>query len=252
MIINVLTIFPELFLSPLKEGIIRRAQEMEKVSVTVHNIRDYAFDRHKMTDDRPFGGGEGMVMKPDTLAACLNSIPKGSPKRRVVLLSPRGQRYSQPLAEEMAELDQLILVCGRYEGVDQRFTNQYVDQEISIGDFILTGGELGAMILIDSIIRLLPGVLGCSDSAANDTFSCGLLKYSQYTRPREFNGQKIPDVLLSGAHAAIKRHRLLESVQITLERRPDLLQKVIFTPEEKKLLNKAGLAGDIEKMTEET
>ena len=224
---------------------------MNKVSVQVHNIRDFALDRHKMTDDRPFGGGEGMVMKPDTLASCLEALPIYGHRQKVVLLSPRGRQFTQKAAEKMAELDQLILVCGRYEGVDQRFIDHYVDEEVSIGDFIITGGELAAMILVDSITRLLPGVLGCSDSAANDTFSCGLLKYSQYTRPREFNGQGIPDVLLSGNHDAIKKHRLIESVRITLERRPDLLKEVTFTRKEKKILDQEGLTGVIEKLAGE-
>jgi tRNA (guanine37-N1)-methyltransferase len=160
-------------------------------------------------------------------------------------------KYTQKKAEEMAELDQLILVCGRYEGVDQRFIDHYVDEEVSIGDFIITGGELAAMILVDSITRLLPGVLGCSDSATNDTFSCGLLKYSQYTRPREFKGLAIPDVLLSGDHGAIRWHRFIESVQITLKRRPDLLKGVAFTREEKKVLDQHDLTGVIDKLAGE-
>ncbi len=249
MIFNLLTIFPEFFNSPLEEGILRRAQEMKKVEVNVHNIRDYALGRHKMTDDRPFGGGEGMLMKPEPLTACLEDIPKASEKRKVVLLSPRGQQFTQELAQQMTELDQLILVCGRYEGVDQRFIDLYVDQEVSIGDFIITGGELAAMILVDSITRLLPGVLGCSDSATNDTFSRGFLKYSQYTRPREFKGQYVPEALLSGDHAAIKKYRLLDSVKITLKRRPELLKDVVFTRDEKKLLRREGLFEDIKKVT---
>jgi tRNA (guanine37-N1)-methyltransferase len=193
-----------------------------------------------MTDDRPFGGGEGMVMKPEPLAACLQDV-QADRQGTVILLSPRGSVYNQETAERLAVLDKLVLVCGRYEGVDERFRRLYVDEELSIGDYILTGGELAAMVVIDSVTRLLPGVLGCTASATRDTFSCGLLKHGQYTRPREFSGLRVPDVLLSGDHARIEEYRFLDSVRETLRQRPELFQKIVFTKAEKKQLRRAGL-----------
>ncbi|WP_339133755.1 MAG: tRNA (guanosine(37)-N1)-methyltransferase TrmD [Candidatus Electrothrix sp. GW3-4] len=242
---EVLTIFPDLFTSPLQEGILKRALLADQIRVNLHNIREWATDKHAMTDDRPFGGGEGMVMKPEPLAACLKDV-QADGKGTVVLLSPRGAVYSQETAERLAGLDKLILVCGRYEGVDERFRRLYVDEELSIGDYILTGGELAAMVVIDSVTRVLPGVLGCADSAARDTFSCGLLKHGQYTRPREFSGLSVPEVLLNGDHARIEEYRFLESVRETLHRRPDLLGKVTFSKAEKKQLRRAGLLNQVQ------
>ena len=235
---DVLTIFPDLLESPLKESIIRRAREKEQVHINVTNIRDFATDKHSMTDDRPFGGGEGMVMKPEPLTAALASVQNKNNAGRVILLSPQGRQYNQKVAEELRAEKHLILICGRYEGVDERFRAKSVDDEISIGDYILTGGELAAMVLIDSVTRLLPGVLGCSDSAEKDTFSRHLLKHPQYTRPREFENVEIPEVLLSGDHQRIEEYRFLESVKRTIDRRPDLLTKEWFTKEEVTLLKK--------------
>ncbi len=238
---DVLTIFPELFSSPLEEGILRRARQAQQITVHLHNIRDWTTDRHNMTDDRPFGGGEGMVMKPEPLAACLTEV-QGKTPGRVILLSPRGRLYNQQAARRLADgYQRLVLVCGRYEGVDERFRKLHVDEELSIGDYILTGGELAAMVVIDSVTRLLPGVLGCADSAARDTFSRSLLKHGQYTRPRQFAGLEVPQILLSGDHAKIEEYRFLESVQLTLERRPELLAEVEFTGLEKKQLQRAGI-----------
>jgi tRNA (guanine37-N1)-methyltransferase len=237
---EVLTIFPDLFTTPLQEGILKRAIQADKIQVHLHNIRDWATDKHAMTDDRPFGGGEGMVMKPEPLAACVQDV-QADKQGTVVLLSPRGAVYNQETAERLAGLEKLVLVCGRYEGVDERFRRLYVDEEISIGDYILTGGELAAMVVIDSVTRLLPGVLGCSDSARKDTFSCGLLKHGQYTRPRDFSGLTVPEVLLNGDHARIEEYRFLDSVRETLQRRPELLRKVSFTKAEKTQLRRAGL-----------
>ena len=239
---DILTIFPQLLESPLKEGIIRRALQDEKISVGIYNIRDYATDKHAMTDDRPFGGGEGMVMKPEPIAATLDDVHKNNPGGHVVLLSPQGRAYSQEVAEELAQKDHLILVCGRYEGVDERVRTHYVDEEISIGDYILTGGELAALVLVDSVTRLLPGVLGCADSASQDTFSRGLLKYPQYTRPREFAGLEVPKVLLNGAHESIDEWRFVASVRATLARRPELLADVQFSDKEIKILRKHNLS----------
>ncbi len=239
---DVLTIFPDLLASPLEEGIIRRAIADRKVAVHIHNIRDYATDRQAMTDDRPFGGGEGMVMKPEPIAACLAAVREaaGGPGH-VVLLSPQGRLYDQRGAEKLAARDHLVFLCGRYEGVDDRVRALFVDEEISIGDFILTGGELAAMVIIDSVTRLLPGVLGCADSASQDTFSRGLLKHPQFTRPREFEGIAVPEVLLSGDHAAIAEWRLVASVEQTIARRPDLMPQVRFSKAEEKLLRRHGL-----------
>jgi len=244
---DILTIFPNLLDSPLEEGIIRRAVAAGKIHVNIHNIRVFALDKHAMTDDRPFGGGEGMVMKPEPIAGALDSIKREAPGGRVVFLSPQGRRYTQEMAEELATRKHLILLCGRYEGVDERIRANYVDEEISIGDFILTGGELAAMVLIDSVTRLLPGVLGCGDSAENDTFSRGLLKNPQYTRPRDFEGHAVPDVLLRGDHAAIEEWRLVEAVRQTLLRRPDLLTKAVFNKNELKILEKNSLLDAVKK-----
>jgi len=246
MLFDILTIFPELFTSPLQEGILRRALSSGKITVNLHNIRDYATDKHKMTDDRPFGGGEGMVMKPEPLVSALDDVQKSGDQGRVILLSPRGRTYTQETAQRLADYTRLILVCGRYEGVDERFAQCCVDEEISIGDFILTGGELAAMVIVDSVTRLLPGVLGSEASAKNDTFSRGLLKHPQYTRPRMFDDMDIPEVLLSGDHAEIEKYRFLESIRETLRRRPELIGKVQFSAGELRQLKKAGLMTEIE------
>ncbi|MEN8190771.1 MAG: tRNA (guanosine(37)-N1)-methyltransferase TrmD [Thermodesulfobacteriota bacterium] len=241
MIFDILTIFPTLLTSPLDESIIRRAKQDDKIRINIVNVRDFATDRHSMTDDRPFGGGEGMVMKPEPLKAALDTVKKSNGSGRVILLSPQGRPYNQEKALELSRTDHLILVCGRYEGVDERFINNYVDEELSIGDYILTGGELAAMVIIDSVTRLLPGVLGCSGSADNDTFSRTLLKHSQYTRPRDFEGSEVPEILLSGNHEKIEQYRFIESVLRTLERRPDLLRKAEFSKTEIKLLKRQGV-----------
>jgi tRNA (guanine37-N1)-methyltransferase len=238
---DILTIFPQFLDSPLEEGIIRRALAAGKISVNIHNLRDFALDKHTMTDDRPYGGGEGMVMKPEPIAKTLRSIEENNPGGRVIFLSPQGKTYTQEAAERLATHEHLILLCGRYEGVDERIRANYVDEEISIGDFILTGGELAAMVLVDSVTRLLPGVLGCGDSVENDTFSRGLLKNPQYTRPKDFEGFTVPEVLLSGDHAAIAEWRLVTSVSQTLDKRPELLVGAVFTKEEIKILRKNSL-----------
>jgi len=240
---SILTIFPELLRSPLQEGIIRRAQDEGKIGIDITNIRDFATDKHAMTDDRPFGGGEGMVMKPEPLAAAVRHVENQCSKRkRVILLSPQGRLFKQNIARELCDYEHLILVCGRYEGVDERFIASCIDEEISIGDYILTGGELGAMVIIDAVARLIPEVLGCSASAENDTFSRNLLKHPQYTRPRVFEGREVPDELLSGDHEEIRQHRFIASVKRTYERRPDLLRKERFTKKEVQLLHAHSLS----------
>jgi tRNA (guanine37-N1)-methyltransferase len=249
MFFDILTIFPDLLDSPLNESILRRARQQGLIRIEITDIRDFACDKQAMTDDRPFGGGEGMVMKPEPLAAALQSVRQRQPDGgRVILLSPQGRLYNQAIARELATKSHLVLICGRYEGIDERFRAAYVDDEISIGDYILTGGELAAMVVVDSVSRLLPGVLGCSASAENDTFSRSLLKHPQYTRPRVFEGQDVPEELLSGDHAAIARYRFIASVQRTIERRPELIHTEYFSPEERKLLKRAGLDSIIKKL----
>jgi len=244
---DILSIFPEFFTSPLNESIIRRAILADQIQVCLHNIRDFAIDRHAMTDDRPFGGAEGMVMKPEPIAAALERVVSEAGGRgRVILLSPQGRPFDQVRAVELAALDHLVLLCGRYEGVDQRVVELFVDEEISIGDYVLTGGELPALVILDAVTRLLPGVLGCAESASQDSFSRGLLKHSQYTRPREFMGLEVPEVLLGGDHAAISAWRLLDSLRRTLARRPELLAGIEFSAAERKLVARHGLLTEIE------
>ena len=242
MLFDIITIFPMLLESPLEEGILRRARQRNQICVEIVNLREYGEGVHQMTDDRPFGGGEGMVMKPEPLAAAVGDCRKNRGDGKVVLLSPQGRPYNQSIAEELIDEEHLILVCGRYEGVDQRFIDNYVDMEISIGDYILTGGELAAMVIIDSVTRLIPGVLGCSDSAERDSFSRNLLKHQQYTRPRCFEEVEVPEILLSGDHQGIEEYRFLESVRQTMKKRPDLLKKELFTDKEIKLLRRHGLS----------
>ncbi len=239
---DVLSIFPDLLESPLQEGIIRRALESRKIDVKLTNIRDFATDKHAMTDDRPFGGGEGMVMKPEPLVAAIRHVQSACEgENHVVLMSPQGRQYDQAKAEELASKKNVILICGRYEGVDERVRQKFVDEEISIGDYILTGGELAAMVIIDSVTRLIPGVLGCAESVETDTFSRGGLKYPQYTRPQEFEGLDVPEVLLSGDHGKIAQWRFVAAVEVTMKRRPDLLAEMSFSKDQLKLLRKHGV-----------
>ncbi len=244
MIFSIVTIFPLLIEACLQDGIVARARKQGKVEIETVNLRDFTSDRHRTTDDRPFGGGAGMVMTPEPLSlAVQKSCRQQVRDRRVILLSPQGRRFDQETATTLAREQQLILVCGRYEGVDERFRSRYVDEEISVGDFILSGGELPALMVVDGVTRLLPGVLGCSDSAANDTFSSSLLKHPQYTRPRVFEDMEVPEILFSGDHRRIEEYRFIESVRRTKERRPDLLEKAAasFTEQEKRLLEAHGL-----------
>jgi tRNA (guanine37-N1)-methyltransferase len=235
---DVLTLFPGMFKSPLSESILKRSIEAGIISVSVTNIRDFAVGKHKQADDRPYGGGSGMVLMPEPIVAALRSVLQGSheKKSRVILLSPQGQRFNQAKARELAELDRLILVCGHYEGVDERIRRHYVDGDISIGDYVLTGGELAAMVIIDAVTRLVPGVLGDRDSLMEESFSRELLEYPQYTRPAEFEGHRVPEILLSGHHENVERWRRKESMKTTLHKRPDLVNMEKLTGEDRDLL----------------
>jgi len=242
---SIISIFPSRVQAGMQEGVISRAVSEKLIELNIVNLRDFTFDRHRTTDDRPFGGGEGMVMTPEPLSlAVKDARMSGVERERVILLSPQGRVFNQQVAEELRREEHLILVCGRYEGVDERFREKYVDEELSIGDFILTGGELPALMIIDAVTRLIPGVLGCSDSALRDTFSRKLLKHPHYTRPRVFEGSEVPEVLFSGDHRKIEEHRFLESVKRTMERRPDLLRRASFSVSEKKLLARHGIDPD--------
>ncbi|RPJ16502.1 MAG: tRNA (guanosine(37)-N1)-methyltransferase TrmD [Desulfobacteraceae bacterium] len=242
----VLTIFPEMFNSFWAYGIISRAIAEKHISASTVNIRDFAEGRHKVTDDRPFGGGCGMVMKPEPLAKAILAAKEIAPVSKTVLLSPQGRVFDQKRAGDFAGSEGLILVCGRYEGIDERINNSFIDEEISIGDYILTGGEIGAMAVIEAVTRLIPGVLGSPDSALQDSFSCGLLDFGHYTRPRDFEGSKAPEVLLSGNHKDIEKWRLEASLIRTFLKRPDLLEDRAFSNEEIEILKK--WCRDIEKI----
>ncbi|BBO81985.1 tRNA (guanine-N(1)-)-methyltransferase [Desulfosarcina ovata subsp. sediminis] len=238
MKVCVLTLFPELFDPFWAHGIIRRAVQAERLIPRTINIRDHAQGRHRVTDDRPYGGGCGMVMKPEPLTAALADARVGLPAATTLLLSPQGRPFDQAAAQSLAGVEALILVCGRYEGVDERFIDAHVDAEVSIGDFVLTGGELGAMVVIDAVTRLIPGVLGNAESAGNDTFSDGLVEYAHYTRPATFDDRAVPEVLQSGNHQAIDRWRHETSLIRTVLKRPDLLHGRDFSAEERAVLMK--------------
>lgn len=238
MRIDILTLFPEMFSGVFGSSILKKATEKKAVEYHTHNFRDYSDNKHQSVDDYPYGGGAGMVLKPQPIFDCLEKItPKEQEKKpRVILLCPQGERYTQAKAEELAKEDQLIFVCGHYEGYDERIREYAVTDEISIGDFVLTGGELGAMVIIDSVVRLLPGVLGNEDSPVLDSFSSGLLEHPHYTRPADFRGMKVPDVLVSGNHKYIDEWRKKESLRRTWQRRPDLLEHYELSEVEKKWL----------------
>jgi tRNA (guanine37-N1)-methyltransferase len=222
----------------LKETILGRAVKAGLVDIRLVNIRSFAKGRHLVTDDRPFGGGEGMVMKPGPISRALESIDRTRDRSLVLLLSPQGRTFDQPLAWELSRMEQIILICGRYEGVDERIRTSSVDLELSIGDYVLSGGEMAAMVVMDAVSRLVPGVLGGERSTQEDSFEEGLLEYPQYTRPRVFKNQEVPAVLLSGDHEKIRVWRRTESLKRTLERRPDLLEKAKLTEEDKRILAK--------------
>lgn len=219
-------------------GIIRKAIEDQTIFASATNIRDYAEDRHQVTDDRPYGGGSGMVMKPEPLAGAIRAATGTVPEAKTVLLTPQGSVFDQSMARELASFDGLVLVCGRYEGVDERVCHDLIDYEISTGDYVLTGGELAAMIVIDAVTRLIPGALGGEQAAEKDSFANGLLEHAHYTRPRIFEGNEVPEVLLSGHHQEIEKWRLESSLMRTLLKRSDLLQKKDLDQQEIEILKK--------------
>ena len=269
---EIVTIFPDFFRGPLDYGIVRRAREAAFIEILIHDLRAFTTDRHKTVDDRPFGGGEGMVLKPEPLFACVESLglaPRerrlaGEAKETVVLLSPQGRMFTQAVAEEMVALERIVLICGRYEGVDERVAEGLADREISIGDYVLSGGELGAAVMIDTITRLVPGALGNEASARQESFSgalsaasdatrkagvdgpdstCGsggLLDYPHYTRPAEFRGMAVPEVLVGGNHEQIRKWRRGKALEKTLRNRPDLLERQPLSREDKKFLAAIG------------
>jgi tRNA (guanine37-N1)-methyltransferase len=229
---DIISLFPDMFHGPLDESILARARDRGLIEVAVHNPRDWTTDRHHIVDDYPYGGGAGMVMKPEPLFAAVEAVHQAGP---IILLSPQGRVFTQAIARELAGEERVTLICGHYEGVDERVRRHLATDEVSIGDYVLTGGELGAMVIVDAVSRLLPGVLtvGSTDEESHTT---GLLEYPHYTRPPEFRGWRAPEILLSGNHAAIARWRRKESLRRTRERRPDLLATNALSPEDEKLL----------------
>ena len=258
---DIVTIFPDFFRGPLDYGITRRAQEMGLAKIEIHDLREFTHDRHRTVDDRPFGGGEGMVLKPEPLFECLESMnlaPREDRvaeqvKQSVILLSAQGQRFTQKVATELAALDHIVLICGRYEGVDERVTEFLADRELSIGDYVLSGGEMAAAVIVESVVRLLPGAVGNEASTQQESFtvdakakspngadstcsSNGLLDYPHYTRPAEFRGIVVPEALMTGNHEEIRRWRRQQALKKTLRNRPDLLEGAMLSAEDKKYL----------------
>jgi tRNA (guanine37-N1)-methyltransferase len=237
MLVHILTIFPELFSGPLNETMIKRAQEKGKMTIDVVDIRNFARDKHKTVDDAPFGGGAGMVMMVEPLHEAINSVAGKKRKEKIILTSPQGQRFDQNKAKELSSEDHLILVCGHYKGVDERIKDLFPLEVISIGDYVLTGGEFAALVILDAVARLIPGVLGKFESAQTDSFYQGILGYPQYTRPSEFRGLKVPEILLSGDHEKIRVWRKKKALEATLNQRPDLLETGSLSDEDKVLMD---------------
>ena len=247
MRIDVLTLFPETFEGPLQASILGRALREGVAEVQLHDIRDYATDKHSIVDDYAYGGGPGMVMKPEPLAAAIEGVrAMAQPPGRVILLTPQGRLFNQQAVDELVKEERLILICGHYEGVDERIREHFVDDEISIGDYVLSGGEYAAIVVIDAVVRRLPGTLGSAESLLEESHSDGLLEYPQYTRPAEFRGWQVPDILLSGNHGEIARWRRNQRIVRTAKRRPDLLEKACLTDEEQRLAAAAAPAQENE------
>jgi len=260
---DIVTIFPDFFRGPLEHGITRRAAEMGLVKIEVHDLREYTHDRHRTVDDRPFGGGEGMVLKPEPIFDCLERMQvaprelrlSGAAKESVIVLSAQGQRFTQSVASELAALERMVLICGRYEGVDERVSQFLADRELAIGDYVLSGGELGAAVIIEAVTRLLPGALGNEASTRQESFtthadagevggadstcgSGGLLDYPHYTRPADFRGMRVPEVLVNGNHQEIRRWRREQALKKTLRNRPDLIEEVELSKEDRRILER--------------
>ena len=235
MIIDILTIFPGFFEGPFRESLLGKAISEGVVKIRIHDLRNYTTDRHRTVDDRPFGGGAGMVMRPEPIVKALDDFRNETPPPKVILLTPRGRLFSQNLARAWSQLERLVLICGRYEGVDER-VSFFVDDEVSIGDYVLSGGEAAAVVIVDAVVRLIPGVVGNKDSTETESFERGLIEHPHYTRPRVFRNYEVPEVLLSGDHERIRQWRLLQSLLLTRSRRPDLFEKLALSKEEQKLL----------------
>jgi len=235
---DILTLFPEMFTGPLTSSILKRAIDRGIIEVNLVNIRDYSTNKHHTVDDTPYGGGAGMLMGPEALTNAIESVAGeyGSVHQRIILMCPQGRPFNQAMAMDLAREKNLLLICGHYEGIDERVRETMVTDEISIGDYVLTGGELPAAVVVDAVARLVPGVLGETASTEEESFQTGLLEYPQYTRPREYRGQAVPDVLLSGHHEEIRKWRRRQALLRTLARRPDLLAQAELTPEDKRIL----------------
>lgn len=242
MQIDIITLFPEMLQGYLGESILKRAQEAELLTINLHNLRDYATSKHKVTDEPPYGGGGGMVLKPEPLFAAVDGIQSGTAPK-IILMTPQGRKFDQALASELSHADHLVFICGRYEGVDERVRQHLVTDEISIGDYVLTGGELGAMVIVDAVTRLLPGALGAEGAAETDSHATGLLEGPHYTRPPEFEGHTVPDVLRSGHAANIQRWHRQQAIKRTWQRRPEMLLTAELSEEDKRYL--AVLAADL-------
>ena len=249
MRIDVFTLFPEMFTASFSSGILQRAIDRKLVQINLHNIRDYAHDKHKTVDDYPYGGGSGMVLKPEPIFEAVEKIREAiGPEAEgegfpVILLTPQGRLFNQEIARELASNNQLILICGRYEGVDERVREHLATDELSIGDYVLTGGELAAMVVVDTIVRLLPGVLGSEASVGDDSHAAGLLEYPQYTRPEVYRGWAVPEVLRSGNHGQIAEWRRQQAILRTLKRRPELLEKAKLSAEDRQLIDSLEQSG---------
>lgn len=240
MRIDIVSLFPEMFAGPFGDSIIKRAINKELLTINIVNPRDFAFNKHRQVDDIPYGGGDGMVLKPEPVFRAVAHIRENSPQNlysRTILLCPSGQTFTQAKARELAKFEQLVFICGHYEGFDARITENLPDEALSIGDYVLTGGELPAMVIVDAVARMIPGVLGSADSAPTDSFYNGLLEAPQYTRPREYEGMEVPEILLSGNHAKIEAWRRKEALRKTYLCRPDLLKQLLLREEEQCLLN---------------
>jgi tRNA (guanine37-N1)-methyltransferase len=236
---DVITLFPGIFQGPLQESLLSKALDKGLLSIEVHNLRDWCYDKHKTADDSPYGGGPGMVMKPDPLFEAIEAVKNLRKEPKVIFLSPKGRVFTQDVAKELVNQKELILLCGRYEGIDERVRETLVDDEISIGDYVLNGGELPALVLIETISRLIPGVVGDEQSVIQDSFYAGLLDHPHYTRPAEFRGMKVPEVLLNGNHQEVDKWRRKMALLHTLRLRPDLLENIELSKEDRKLLEEA-------------